>query len=115
MRVSMIAIAVLALAPAMAQDPAKVASNNYKCTFENERVRVCEISIKAGELVPTHSHPDHVIYALSPGKMKITHADGKSTEVDIAKGQVLWTPAETHTGMNTGTTEIKAVIVELKK
>ncbi len=114
--VFLFAIAILTAAtPVAAQDPAKVAPNNYKCTFENERVRVCEVSFKPGETIATHSHPDHFVYVMAPGKMKLTHPDGTSKEVEAKKGDVLWTPAETHSATNTGTTEIKGLVVELKK
>lgn len=108
-------VAMLVVVPVAAQDPAKIASNYYKCTFENERVRVCEVTFKPGETIPTHSHPDHLIYILSPGKMKLGYPDGKSREIEAKKGEVMWIPAETHTATNTGGTELKALVVELKK
>lgn len=110
------AVVVLAFASSVAaQDPAKVAPNHYKCTFENERVRICEVAFKPGDTIPTHSHPDHFVYVLAPGKMKISHPNGTSKEAELKTGDVLWTPAETHSATNTGTTEIKALVVELKK
>lgn len=109
------AAAVLAASPVLAQDPAKVAPDAYKCTFENERVRVCEVTIKPGGKVATHSHPDHVVYVMTAGKLAITGADGKTQENPIKPGEVLWTPATTHKAANSGATEIKAVVIELKK
>ena len=53
-----LALFLLALAaPAYAQDPAVVAPDFYKCTFENEHARLCEVTVKPGATVPTHSHP----------------------------------------------------------
>jgi len=46
--------------------------------------------------------------------LKLTHPDGTSTEVSPKAGEVLWIPAESHTAMNTGTTEFHAIINELK-
>ena len=108
-------LCALTAAPAAAQDPAKVAPEAYKCTFENERVRVCEVTAKPGAKIPTHSHPDHFAYVISPGKMRITKADGTATEADFTPGAVIWIPAETHRGENIGATEIKVVVVELKE
>jgi quercetin dioxygenase-like cupin family protein len=108
-------LATLCAVAAAAQDPAKVAPDNYKCTFENDRVRVCEVTIKPGAKIPMHSHPDHFAYTLAPGKLRITRADGTSTDADLAAGAVVWIPAETHQGQNTGATEIKVVVVELKE
>jgi quercetin dioxygenase-like cupin family protein len=61
-----------------------------------------------------HSHPDHFVYVVTGGKLKITAGD-KVTDADLAPGQVLWIPAETHSAVNTGTTEVRAVVTELKE
>ncbi len=107
---------LLALAaPARAQDPAKVAPDVYKCVFENDEVRVCEVAAKPGKKVGMHSHPAHLMYVTAPGKLKITRSDGKVTEGDFTVGQVVWIPAETHSAINPGTTELKGIVVELKK
>lgn len=100
---------------AAAQDPVKVAPNQYKLLFENDRVRVLEVTLKAGEPIVTHSHPDHFVYVLSPGKLKITPQGKEGQEVDTTQGQVLWINAETHSAVNTGTTDFKGVVVEIKQ
>ncbi|MGH9369170.1 MAG: cupin domain-containing protein [Thermoanaerobaculia bacterium] len=102
-------------ATALAQDPAKVAPDVYNCVFENDQVRVCEVALKPGGKVAMHSHPDHFMYVTAPGKLKITASDGKVTEGEFTVGQVVWVPAETHWAMNPGTTELKGIVVELKK
>ena len=98
-----------------AQDPAKVAPDLYKVVFENARVRVMEVTMTPGAKAATHSHPDHFAYGLSTGKAKFTHADGKSIEVEIKSGDVVWVPAESHTSENIGETELKVLVVELKE
>ena len=97
-----------------AQDPTKVAPDQYKLLFENDRVRVLEVRTKPGETVPTHSHPDHLGYCVGPAKIKITNADGKSEVADCKDGQVLWMAAVTHSAENVGTTDLRIVVVELK-
>lgn len=99
---------------AAAQDPVKVAPNQYKLLFENDRVRVMEVTLKAGESIVTHSHPDHFVYVVSPGKLKITPQGKEGQEMETTQGQVLWIAAETHSAMNTGATEFKGVVVDLK-
>lgn len=101
--------------PALAQDPLKVAPTMYKLNFENDRVRVMEVTFKPGERIATHSHPEHVIYIIQPGKIKITNSAGNVTDLDAKAGETLFMPAETHWGENVGTTELKALVVELKK
>lgn len=107
-------VSILVVNPVRAQDPLKVAPNMYKLLFENERVRVMEVTFKPGEKIAEHSHPDHYVYVLSAGKLKIT-AGETVTDADLAVGQVLWIPAETHWAVNTGTTEVKALVTELKE
>lgn len=98
-----------------AQDPLKVAPAMYKPVFENERVRVMEVTFKPGEKIAVHSHPDHFVYVLSAGKLRVTNADGKVTDADLTVGQVVWFSAETHSAVNTGTTEVRALVTELKE
>lgn len=99
---------------AAAQDPVKVAPNQYKLLFENDRVRVLEVTLEAGESIVSHSHPDHFVYVVSPGKLKITPQGKEGQEMETTQGQVVWIAAETHSAMNTGTTNFKGVVVELK-
>ena len=97
------------------QDPLKLAPGIYSLLFENDQVRVCDIRFKSGDKIAMHSHPDHLLYILSPGTIKLSYADGTSKTVDAQAGQVLWSKAESHVSENIGTTEVHALIVELKK
>lgn len=98
----------------LAQDPVKVGPDIYNCIFENERVRVCEATFKPGAKIGTHSHPDHVVYALTAGKVRITSADGPH-DVELKPGQVTWIKAESHSAVNVGTTEVRLLVTELKE
>jgi quercetin dioxygenase-like cupin family protein len=100
----------------MAQDPTKVAPNQYKLLFENDRVRVMEVVLKAGESIVTHSHPDHFVYVISPGKLKLTPQGKEAQELETKEGEVLWLDGPvTHSGANTGTTDFRGIVVELKE
>ncbi len=109
-----VALGLLA-APALAQDPLKVAPTMYKLVFENERVRIMEVSFKPGEKIAQHSHPDHFGYILEAGKLKISKPDGTSSELDGKVGDVVWIPTETHSGENIGKTTVRVLVVELKE
>ena len=102
-------------APLRAQDPVRVGPDIYKCTFENDRVRVCEVTFKPGAKIATHSHPNHLVYSLTGGKLLVTGPDGKATESVSKAGDVTWSPATTHSGSNPGPTEVKVLVVELKE
>ena len=110
------AIALLLTVPmASAQDPLKVGPDVYKLKFENERVRVLEVTFAPGGKIGMHSHPDHVGYVLTSGKLRIASKGGEPRETELKAGDPIWIPAETHQAENVGKTELKIVIVELKK
>lgn len=119
MRKSVVAFAsllVIGLASAAnAQDPLAVAPHMYKKLFENERVRVMQVTFNPGDSILSHSHPDHHVYAASGGILKISKPDGTSADADIKTGDVLFIPAETHWAKNVGTTPIKLIVNELKE
>ncbi len=63
-----------------AQDPAKLAPQNYKVLFENDQIRVIEYRLKPGEKEPMHSHLYGVfVYFLSDAKIRTTFPDGKTS------------------------------------
>ena len=94
-------------------DPLAVAPNMYKLVYQNERVRVMEVTFKPGEKIAAHAHPDHYVYVLEAGKLSITK-DKKTSDVDLQVGQVIWIPAETHSAKNSGTSQIRLLVHELK-
>jgi beta-alanine degradation protein BauB len=97
-------------------DPLTVAPDMYSLVFENERVRVMQVVFKAGQSIKKHTHSnDHFVYVLEGGQLTITKADGSSSVADLKTGQVVWIPAETHSAKNTGTTQVKLLVNELKK
>ncbi len=97
-----------------AQDVAKVAPNNCKVLLENDRVRVVEIWIKPGEKLAMHSHPASVTYVLTAGKLKTTVPDGKTVDTEAQVGQTLWNDGGGHEQVNVGTTEVRALVMEMK-
>jgi quercetin dioxygenase-like cupin family protein len=102
-------------AVALAQDPNVVAPDVYKKIFENDRVKVHQVTSKPGEKIAMHSHPAHVAYILTPCTLKITPKDGEPQTANAKEGDVIWFDAVTHTGENVGTSECRVVIVELKE
>ena len=58
----------------MAEDAATVAPHAYKVLFENEQVRLLEVSMEPGSRTEMHSHPDNLVYILSDGSTRLlTH------------------------------------------
>lgn len=98
----------------LAADPLQVAPVMYKLNFENDRVRVMEVTFKPGEKIAEHSHPDHYVYVLEGGQLTINKAGAAPSIADLMPGQVLWIPAEAHWAQNTGKTKVRLLVNELK-
>jgi len=100
---------------ALAQDPVKTDGDKYKVVLENDRVRVLEYRDRPGEKTHQHKHPAFVLYAVSPFKRSITLPNGKVLQREFKGGEVMWSEEQTHIGTNTGDTETKVIMIELKK
>lgn len=96
-------------------DPATAAADVYKMVMENDRVRVFEVRFKPGQKTVMHGHPDHVVYVLADYTLNLMLPDGKSQEVPLKAGQALWIGAGPHAAQNIGTTEGRALVIELKE
>jgi quercetin dioxygenase-like cupin family protein len=98
-----------------AQDPVKAAQNVYKkVLLDNDQVRVLQVEFAPGEIAAWHQHPNHVIYALTDGKLEITDKGKPANVLDIKAGDTMYLPAVTHMAKNIGTTTVKLIVTELK-
>ena len=113
--IPIVGMSILVVVVAKAQDPAKVDSAHYKVILNNQRVRVLDVHHKPGEKSPLHSHPNHVVYSFTDGRVKFTSSDGKTDIRTVKAGQATWHNAETHTVENVGKTEEHALDIELKR
>ena len=95
-------------------DPLDVAGNVYKLKMENDRVRVFEVTFMPGDKAADHRHPDHVVYVLMGGKMKLTSM-GKTDVLDLADGDAIFLKAQSHEAENIGQSTLELLVVELKK
>jgi quercetin dioxygenase-like cupin family protein len=99
---------------AVAQDAVKVDPAHYKVMFENASVRVLRIGYAPGTKSIMHQHPDAIVVALTPSKVRFAMPDGKSQDSDMPNESAMYTPAGTHTPANIGTGPVDAVLVEFK-
>ena len=99
---------------AFAADPIATDPDKYKVVFQNEKVRVLEYRDKPGGKTNRHSHPDSIVYALSPFQRKLILGNGQELVVKKDKGETYWVSAQSHIGENIGTTETHVIIVELQ-
>jgi len=110
----------LAVSPAMAEEktypgPQEAAGNVYHQVFDNEKVRISEITFKPGDKAAMHTHSwPHAVYVIEPGTLTLTHPDGTSATVSAKAGEVLWMGPESHEAVNTGETTLRATVTEIK-
>jgi len=97
------------------RDALQAAPNVYKLLLDNERVRVFNLLFKPGDIAPMHSHPDHVVYFLDDGKLRLTAPGGKTQDLEVKAGQTVFLPAQDHEAENIGSTDARLVVMELKK
>ena len=88
---------------------------SMKILLENDRVRVQEHFLKPGEKIALHEHPEKVIYAINDWKVRETLADGTIRVVEGKAGTARWGKATTHAVENIGATEVRNIVIELKK
>jgi quercetin dioxygenase-like cupin family protein len=98
-----------------AKDPVATDGDKYRVLLENERVRVLSYTDRPGERTHQHQHPAFVLCALAPFKRKLLLPDGSERVREFKAGDVLYSPGETHVGLNVGDTPTQVVIVELKE
>ena len=93
-----------------------MAPKSAKVIFENNLIRVIEITMRKGDNVPMHSHNKGLSYSLTNGKIKSTGENGKSGVIKVKKGEVSWSDtdgAETHAVQNLGGV-LREITVEFK-
>lgn len=102
-------------------DGVVVAPNNHKVIFENDKVRVLETTIAAGERTPIHTHlSPTVMYVLSGSHFIRRDEDGKTmadtrANPDFVLPKVLFADSTPkHTIENTDTHDLVVISVELK-
>jgi quercetin dioxygenase-like cupin family protein len=110
---SLFALILFSSATILAQDAVKADPTHYKVLFENASVRVLKVDYAPGAKSQMHAHPDALIVALGPAKVRFTAPDGKAEEREFANESATFTPAGTHSPENLGA-RIDGVLVEFK-
>ena len=108
------ALGLLFALPAHAADPLHTDGDKYKVRFENDRVRVLEYSDKPGDRTHQHRHPPFVLFAVASFKRKLVLPDGKELIREFKTGDVMWSDAQTHIGVNVGETPTQVIMIEMK-
>lgn len=97
-----------------AQEKAKVGQTATKVLLENDKVRVVETRAKPGEKNEMKARPDRVTYHFNAGKQRVHYPDGKTEDLEFKADSVLFRKAGTSSTENTGKTETRNLIINLK-
>jgi len=101
--------------PVFGQDPIKANPDMYKVLVDNDEVRIYEGRFMPGAKAATHTHANkHYVYAITNATMTITPQQGEARTLNVKAGEVIEGQAETHSSTNSGTTEVRLLIIEPK-
>jgi quercetin dioxygenase-like cupin family protein len=90
-----------------------VASNAYKFIIENDRMRILRVTFQPGEVAKMHHHPQHMVYVLKGGRVKLA-SEQNTQEMDLKEGTAVFLDAQNHEATNVGNTIIELLVAELK-
>ena len=105
---------VIMCTSAFSQAPSKPVG---KVIIDNETVKVTSLESNPGKDMcglGKHSHGAHLTVLLTDANITITTPDGKVITRKAPAGTTFWSEAETHTVINSGTSVIKAEMIEYK-
>ena len=111
------AIALLATFSAVvhAQDPKAVSPEMYEVLYENDTIRIIQVTYEPGQSDALHSHPRYIAYVLESGSLRVHSRDGGEPQIRVAeRGQIMVQEPAAHWAENIGDTVVKAVFMEIK-
>ena len=100
--------------PDLIDDIVKLSPDVHQVVFENDVIRVLEVTVKAGAKVPMHTNPENVNYIVKAGTLRLIEPDGSSGDITLTERQVIPAPVGRHAVENVGTTEVRTICIELK-
>lgn len=95
-------------------DIVKISPDVHQVLFENDAIRVLEVTVKPGAKVPMHTNPENVNYIVKPGTLRLIDPDGSTIDIQLSERQVIPAPVGRHAVENVGSTEVRTICIELK-
>lgn len=96
-------------------DIVEISPDVHRVLFENDAIRMLEVTVKPGATVPMHTNPENINYVLKAGTLRLINPDGSSVDVMVAEQQVIAAPVGRHAVENVGPTEVRTLCIELKR
>ncbi len=110
-----IAVAAVQASQTRVRDAVVVSPQMYTVRLDNDRVRVLDYHLKAGQSEPLHSHHASVAYVITSARVRTTSAGGAVSEGTLNAGDVHWRENNVvHAVENIGETDMHALLIELK-
>jgi len=97
-----------------ADDIVEISPEVHQVVFENDAIRVLEVTVKPGASVPMHTNPANINYILAGGTLRLFDPDGSAVDLQLAERQVIPAPVGRHAVENIGQTEVRTLCIELK-
>jgi quercetin dioxygenase-like cupin family protein len=95
-------------------DAAGVEEGHGRLAFENEHVRITEVTLPPGAAQAEHHGLNRLVYSLSDYSTRYTSDRLDDVEGSFAAGEAHWHEADEHAVENIGTTEARFVIFQFK-
>ena len=96
-------------------DIVELSPDVHAVVFENETIRLLEVSVPPGATVPMHTNPENINYILQGGTLRLLAPDGSTVDVQLTERQVIPAPVGRHAVENVGQTEVRTLCIELKR
>jgi quercetin dioxygenase-like cupin family protein len=96
-------------------DIVAISPDVHKVIFENDAIRVLEVTVTPGAKVPMHRNPENINYIVKPGTLRLIDPDGSTLDVELTEGQVIPAPVGEHAVENVGMSAVKTICIELKR
>ena len=95
-------------------DPVVVAPTNYTIAFENECVRILRFHARPRERWNLHAHPNSVVVSMTGYQVRNVLPHSEPIVRNAQAGDIAWISARSHTGENSGETDMDCILIELK-
>ena len=97
-----------------AMDSYNIGGDAIKKLGDTLGIKMYEFTIKPGETVALHTHPDHTAYVLQGGKAALyIKAMGRQDTIDFPTGMAIIGGPLTDSGTNIGKTPIKFLVTDI--
>jgi hypothetical protein len=96
------------------QDALQVDPQHYRLEFENQKMRVLKLTLKANDVVPLHDDPDALVVCLKECHLRFTLPNGRSEDIHMETGATRWIFGDRRSEKNLGTKSVEMLFIETK-